>query len=82
MPSHTFTRVGYWQDSIDTNRASAEAARKANSAAETLHALDYQVYAYLQTAQDHAAHAVMGELAKIVAAVNTAEQYGQVGVLR
>ena len=82
MPSHTFTRVGYWQDSIDTNRASAEAARKANSAAEILHALDYQVYAYLQTAQDHAAHAVMGELAKIVAAVNTAEQYGQVGVLR
>ena len=78
MPSHTFTRVGYWQDSIDTNRASAEAARKANSAAEILHALDYQVYAYLQTAQDHAAHAVMGELAEIVAAVNTAEQYGQV----
>ena len=62
MPSHTFTRVGYWQDSIDTNRASAEAARKANSAAEILHALDYQVYAYLQTAQDHAAHEVMGEL--------------------
>ena len=52
MPSHTFTRVGYWQDSIETNRASAEAARKANSAAEVLHAFDYQVYAYLQTAQD------------------------------
>ena len=82
MPSHTFTRVGYWQDSIDTNRASAEAARKANSAAEMLHALDYQVYAYLQTAQDRAAHDVIGELAKIVATVNTAEQYGQVGVLR
>ena len=66
MPSHTFTRVGYWQDSIDTNRASAEAARKANSAAEVLHALDYQVYAYLQTAQDHAANKVIGELAQIV----------------
>jgi hypothetical protein len=79
MPSHTFTRVGYWQDSIDTNRASAEAARKANSAAETLHALDYQVYAYLQIAQDNAALKVMGELAQIAAAVNAAEQYGQVG---
>ena len=79
MPSHTFTRVGYWQDSIATNRASAEAARKANSAAEVLHALDYQVYAYLQTAQDRAALQVIGELASIVAAVNTAEQYGQVG---
>ena len=79
MPSHTFTRVGFWQDSIATTRASADAARKANSPAETLHALDYQVYAYLQTAQDHAAHAVIGELAAIVAKVNTAEQYGQVG---
>jgi hypothetical protein len=78
MPSHTFTRVGYWQDSIETNRASAEAARKANSASEVLHALDYQVYAYLQTAQDSAARKVMGELGQIVAAVNTAEQYGQV----
>jgi len=78
MPSHTFTRVGYWQDSIDTNRASAEAARKANSGGEVLHALDYQVYAYLQTAQDTAASKVLGELAQIVATVNTAEQYGQV----
>ncbi len=31
MPSHTFTRLGYWQDSIDTNIASAEAARREKS---------------------------------------------------
>ncbi len=55
MPSHTFTRVGAWQDSIETNIASAAAARKDNAPAEELHALDYQVYAYLQTAQDAAA---------------------------
>jgi hypothetical protein len=56
MPSHTFTRVGLWQDSIDTNLASAAAARKdPGAASEELHALDYQVYAYLQTAQDAAA---------------------------
>jgi tetratricopeptide repeat protein len=55
MPSHTFTRVGYWQESIDTNRASAAAARRDNAPAEELHALDYQMYAYLQTAQDAAA---------------------------
>ena len=79
MPSHTFTRVGYWEDSIATNLASAAAARKANSAAETLHALDYQVYAYLQTAQDGAAMQVLGELQSIMAEVNTAEQYGLVG---
>ena len=79
MPSHTFTRVGHWEDSITTNLASAAAARKANSASEMLHALDYQVYAYLQTAQDTAARKVMEELQSILASVNTAEQYGQVG---
>ncbi len=55
MPSHTFTRVGSWQESIDANLASAAAARKVSAAAEELHALDYQAYAYLQTAQDAAA---------------------------
>ena len=79
MPSHTFTRVGHWEDSISTNIASAAAARKANSAAETLHALDYQVYAYLQTAQDREAQRVVSELDAILKDVNTAEQYGQVG---
>jgi hypothetical protein len=59
MPSHTFTRVGYWQESIDGNLASAAAARKDHAAAEELHALDYQVYAYLQTAQDAAAKRVL-----------------------
>ena len=52
MPSHTFTRLGLWQESIDTNLASAAAARKDNATAEELHALDYQAYAFLQTAQD------------------------------
>ena len=79
MPSHTFTRVGLWEDSIATNLASAEAARKAKSASETLHALDYQVYAYLQTAQDEQAQRVARELEAILKEVNTAEQYGQVG---
>ena len=55
MPSHTFTRVGFWQESIDANRASATAAHKDNATAEELHALDYQAYAYLQTGQDAAA---------------------------
>ena len=54
MPSHTFTRVGYWQDSIDANTAAAAAARSEGQTAEELHASDYMVYAYLQTAQDRA----------------------------
>jgi tetratricopeptide (TPR) repeat protein len=59
MPSHTFTRVGAWKESIETNRRSAEAASKSSSAGEELHALDYQVYAYLQIAQDQAARNVI-----------------------
>ena len=55
MPSHTFTRIGDWQASIDTNSASASAARAAHQPADLLHASDYMVYAYLQTAQDEAA---------------------------
>jgi hypothetical protein len=67
MPSHTFTRLGYWQDSIDTNTLSAAAARRDGSLAEQLHAMDYQTYAYLQTAQDSAAHAVLDALPAIAA---------------
>ena len=62
MPSHTFTRLGYWQDSIDTNILSAQAARKAGALGEELHATDYQVYAYLQTGQDAAAKRLVDQI--------------------
>ncbi len=52
MPSHTFTRVGLWKESIETNLKSADTAKNAKSSGDELHALDYQTYAYLQTAQD------------------------------
>ena len=42
MPAHTFTRVGYWQESIDTNIASAGAAVRDGTFAEALHAMDYR----------------------------------------
>jgi hypothetical protein len=67
MPSHTFTRVGSWQESIDTNQASAEAARADGSTTEELHAYDYQVYAYLQTGQDAAARRIVEALPGIAA---------------
>jgi hypothetical protein len=69
MPSHTFTRVGYWQDSIETNIASAAAARKDKAPTEELHALDYQTYAYLQTAQDQAAKKVLEQIPAIGAQI-------------
>ena len=67
MPSHTFTRLGYWQDSIETNILSAAAARKVNAIGEELHAGDYQTYAYLQSGQDAAARRVVDSLAEIMA---------------
>jgi hypothetical protein len=65
MPSHTFTRTGYWQESIDSNGAAAAAARRENQTAEELHASDYEIYAYLQTAQDEAAGRVLAALPEI-----------------
>ncbi len=61
MPSHTFTRVGYWEESITTNRRSYETAMREGSYGEALHAIDYQVYAYLQTGQDAQARRVIQE---------------------
>jgi hypothetical protein len=69
MPSHIFTRLGLWQDSIVSNLASAKSARafavrvgmKGNWDQE-LHALDYLMYAYLQGAQDREAEKVLNQL--------------------
>lgn len=56
MPSHIFTRLGLWEESIQTNINSAESATcYAESIApgshwdEEVHAMGYLVYAYLQT---------------------------------
>lgn len=65
MPSHTFTRTGYWQDSIDSNVAAAAAAKREGQTAEELHASDYETYAYLQTGQDEAARRVLHSLPEI-----------------
>ena len=65
MPSHTFTRTGYWQDSIDSNVAAAAAAKREGQTAEELHASDYETYAYLQTGQDEGARGVLHSLPEI-----------------
>ena len=59
MPSHIFTRVGLWKESVDTNVRSAAAAEAENSQGEALHAMDYMVYADLQLARDTDALAVV-----------------------
>src|SRR4051794_32319750 len=65
MPSHIFTRVGYWKDSIASNIASAGAAKANKKLHDQLHAMDYLVYAYLQLAQDEQARAKIDEMGEI-----------------
>jgi tetratricopeptide (TPR) repeat protein len=71
MPSHIFTRLGLWEESIQSNLASeatadALVARMHPGAAsfDALHALDYLEYAYLQTGQDDKAKEVLERAAK------------------
>ena len=72
MPSHIFTRLGLWRDSIASNRSSERAAKDYEARVkmegawdEQLHAMDYLAYAYLQLGQDRDAKAVLDELRTI-----------------
>ena len=65
MPSHIFTRVGYWKESIAANSASARAAKDGKEWHDQLHAMDYLVYAHLQLAQDKEARGVIDEMGAI-----------------
>jgi len=65
MPSHIFTRVGYWKESIASNVDSARSAKNEKDFDEQLHAMDYLVYAYLQLGQDKKASAVVDEMNKV-----------------
>ena len=65
MPSHIFTRVGYWKELIASNTASVRAAKADKAASDQLHGQDYMVYAYLQLGQDKNARAVIDEMAQI-----------------
>ncbi|MBX9775117.1 MAG: hypothetical protein K2Y71_11970 [Xanthobacteraceae bacterium] len=64
MPSHIYTRVGYWKESIVSNTASLKAAKAEKSVGNYLHAQDYMVYAHLQLGQDKEARAVIDEMIK------------------
>ena len=72
MPSHIFTRLGMWTESVDANRAAADAARayaamrhRDATEAEELHALDYMAYSYLQEAQDNKAKEIVDWAANV-----------------
>ena len=65
MPSHIFTRVGHWSESIASNVEAARVAKSNNEGHDQLHAMDYLVYAYLQLGQDGKAKAVMDEMNRV-----------------
>jgi tetratricopeptide (TPR) repeat protein len=69
MPSHIFTRVGSWDESISSNSRSAELAAQAESTStngeardQRLHAMDYLEYAYLQSGRVKQAKATLAEM--------------------
>src|SRR5438874_2549700 len=69
MPSHIFTRVGSWDESISSNIRSAELATADEAASQNgeardqrLHAMDYLEYAYLQSGRVKQAKAVVDEM--------------------
>ncbi|HYL14167.1 MAG TPA: hypothetical protein VEV41_14085 [Terriglobales bacterium] len=69
MPSHIFTRVGSWDESIASNQKSAALAASAESGSangeardQRLHAMDYMEYAYLQSGRVRQAKAVLDEM--------------------
>ena len=71
MPGHIFTRLGYWQESIDADRRAAEAGQAYAKTAfgdgvaldQSLHAMDYLAYAYLQKAEDQKVRALIDQIA-------------------
>jgi len=65
MPSHIFTRLGYWEESIASNDVAQRVAGEAGDFHEQLHPMDYIVYAYLQLGQDAKAKAVMDDMTKV-----------------
>jgi tetratricopeptide (TPR) repeat protein len=72
MPSHIFVRLGMWDETIDSNIRSADAAKARASklhpgsmAFDSLHAYDYLTYAYLQRGEDEQARKLVDEIAGI-----------------
>lgn len=71
MPSHIFTRVGHWKESIASNVASERAAKEVADFHDQLHAMDYLVYAHLQLGQDAKAKAVIDDMSKVAGFTET-----------
>jgi hypothetical protein len=72
MPSHTFTRVGLWEESVETNMRSMQAAEPAAAFGEALHAADYSAYAWLQMRNENEVRTLLARLPDLAAKFNPA----------
>ena len=90
MPSHIFTRLGLWKESIKSNIDSAQSAvcyaesvnPDANWVSE-IHALDYLVYAYLQLGDNQKAKlelTKMNEIKEVFPSDHFASAYALIAV--
>jgi len=86
MPSHIFTRVGSWDESISSNMRSAEIAtadektsQNGEARDQRLHAMDYLEYAYLQSGRITQAKAVLDQMNSLqpVPGLSLTGNYGQ-----
>src|SRR5207248_4744522 len=78
MPSHIFTRVGAWEESVATNQRSFKASSASGDIPEAYHASDYAVYALLQLGRDADAKRTMDEAMHVTGGMpaQTAYTYG------
>jgi tetratricopeptide (TPR) repeat protein len=87
MPSHIYTRLGMWEESIESNAASAEAAHvfereqgASQVSMDRAHAWDYLVYAHLQRGEDAQALQLLRESAATEMVANLAAEYSAAAI--
>ena len=75
MPSHVFSMLGMWQESIRSNQASLRVAKT------YVHAMDFMVYAYLQGAQDREARRLVEEASALQGAQGPPAAHSPTGAI-
>lgn len=75
MPSHIYSMVGMWQESIDSNRSALDARP------DYFHAMDFMTYAYLQLGQDAKARAMVDEMRSVLGGKPVTQNYTAVACI-
>jgi tetratricopeptide (TPR) repeat protein len=81
MPSHIFARLGLWEEDIASNKASIEATRQGGAmpmggSGHQFHAMDFLMYALVQSGRDREARAILDEAMRLVAESKSHAMHG------